>query len=74
LKVASGAVLAALVAGSLMVGARAAFAHPVMMHCPYNSPGWLGACTSQEQCNTDCVVNWGGYQGQCTGGCCRCFL
>lgn len=73
LKLISVSVFGLLVAAALAVGTRTALARSVTTDCTYDPPAFLGACTSTQECNTACLA-WGGVQGVCTGGCCRCYF
>lgn len=72
--VGSSAVIAALAFGALE--ARAASEANGRFCPPYNPPTYLGACTSQRQCQEDCeFYNPPPVQGDCVNdGCCVCSI
>jgi hypothetical protein len=75
LKLVFGAAFALLVAGSLTVGARAAFAHPAPMDCLYDPPRYVGSCIDNTDCSATCrQVNGDDSQGRCISGCCQCLF
>lgn len=64
----------AIVAG-LGFGAAALQAQPVD-GCPDDGWEFLGACSSQLECDLNCInVHFPNEQGgKCFGGCCTCYL
>jgi hypothetical protein len=64
---------AAAIMAALAFGASTVRADPA----PCNNDGWewLGACSSQLECDNNClVVHPGGPGGKCLGGCCQCYI
>lgn len=61
------------IVGALGYGATSLFAQP--LGCPDDGFQYLGACSSEEQCDLACIgVHGGTAGGKSMGGCCECFI
>jgi len=70
-----GLVLYALaVVAGLGFGATALRAQP-RETCPDDGWQYLGACSSEQDCDDRCnLVHGGSAGGKCLGGCCECYI
>lgn len=61
------------IVGALGYGASSLFAQP--LGCPDDGFQYLGACSSESECDMACdLVHQMGVGGKCLGGCCECFF
>lgn len=75
LKLFSGALFGLFVAAALAAGVHTAFAQSVTETCVYDPPRYLGTCSSQGECDTNCkIVDGSDAQGRCVSGCCQCLF
>jgi hypothetical protein len=68
----TGSLFALFCAVSLTFGGTTVFAQAEQQICQTSPPTFLGACTSERQCDERC---WGagGIDGECVNGCCICY-
>lgn len=67
------------IAGALGFGATGAGASVARMDCSRfeDDPGYIGTCTSAQQCSNACLALYPeneGLSNNCSAGCCICFL